>query len=360
MWYKQDWEKAKERLEALWQNEIIDRCCVAVLAPRHGKFSEEELPPKNEDELFKYYTDGEWLLKRHTRVFENTYFGGEAFPCIWPNFGTAGHAKYFKRSKFRFAKDTVWFTPSIYNWEKDKLEYDPESEIFTLEKKTMEYLAKEGKGKFFVTMPDNCGIIDALAHLRGSDKLLLDLLDNPHKVIASLRVILEAYKASSEELFRIIQENNENGSAHGWMYTWAKGRHAQLQVDFSVMISPEMFEEFALPELEEVTDWLDYSIYHLDGQEQIRHLEMILSVKKLNMIQWTPVAGQPLTSNFIHIFKRIQKAGKGLVLFPEKKEIETILTELSPKGLYLIIRDAESENEAKNIIRKVRDLTKQG
>ena len=131
-----------------------------------------------------------------------------------------------------------------------------------------------------------------------------------------------------------------------------------LQCDLSVMISPQMFEEFVLPELEETAAWLDYSAYHLDGQEQIRHLDMILSVKKINMIQWTPVVGQPCTSEFIPVLKKIQKAGKGLILMPHIWEVEKLLSELSPKGLYLIIRDVESETEAEELIKKVGKMTK--
>lgn len=358
MLYKEDWEKSKERLAALWENEIVDRCCVAVTAPKDGSTYREEEPPDNEDDLFRYYMDKEWLLERYTKKFENTYFGGEAFPCIWPNFGTAGHAKYFKGSKFHCAKDTIWYEPIINDWEKDRLEYDPKGEVLSLEKKILKHLADKGKGKFFVAMPDNCGVIDALAHLRGTDNLLFDLLDEPGMVKASTAVIQEALIKSSGELLDIIKENNDNGSTHGWMYTWSGGRHMQLQVDFSVMISPEMFEEFALPEMEETAAWLDNSVYHLDGQEEIRHLDMILSVKKLNMIQWTPVAGQPKTSGFIPVLQRIQKAGKGLVLIPGKDEIEKLMSELSPKGLILVIKDAESESEAKEIIKTVNDLTK--
>lgn len=84
---------------------------------------------------------------------------------------------------------------------------------------------------------------------------------------------------------------------------------------------------------------------------------MILSVKKLNMIQWTPVAGQPKTSEFIPVLKRIQKSGKGLVLIPGKDEIEKLMTELSPKGLMLVIKDTESEAEAKEIVKKVSNMT---
>lgn len=55
--------------------------------------------PDNEEDLIRYYTDAEWIPDRSIHRFESLYFGGESFPCIWPNFGTAGHAKYFKASK---------------------------------------------------------------------------------------------------------------------------------------------------------------------------------------------------------------------------------------------------------------------
>lgn len=65
-----------------------------------------------------------------------------------------------------------------------------------------------------------------------------------------------------------------------------------------------------------------------------------------------------LYSQWESVLQRIQKAGKGLVLVPEKSEIEKLLTGLSPKGLILVIKDAESESEAKEIIQKVANLTK--
>ena len=84
----------------------------------------------------------------------------------------------------------------------------------------------------------------------------------------------------------------------------------QVQCDLSVMISPDYYKEFVLPELEASTEWADYVVYHLDGQEQIRHLDYILSVDAIKMIQWTPVAGQPPTTTFIPVLQRIQKAGE--------------------------------------------------
>jgi hypothetical protein len=359
MLYKEDWEKSKERLEAFWHNEIVDRCCVAVNAPKKGSKYKGEPVPETDEELFRYNTDAEWILDRHIKKFENTYYGGEGFPCFWSNFGTAGHAKYFKGCNFKFTKETVWYKPFIQDWDKDALEYDPNCEILAIEEKVMKYLADAGKGKFFVTMPDNCGNIDALTHLRGTDNLLFDLLEEPDRVKDSVKKVGDALINASERHFNAIRENNDNGCTHGWMFTWSRGKSMQLQVDFSVMISPEMYEEFAMPELEAMTNWLDNSVYHLDGREQIRHLDMILSLKKLNAIQWTPVAGQPETSEFIPVLRKIQEAGKGLVLVPKKHEIEKLMTGLSSKGLQLVINDADDEEEAKAIIKRVAELTRE-
>lgn len=69
-----------------------------------------------------------------------------------------------------------------------------------------------------------------------------------------------------------------------------------MQVDFSVMLSPGMYEQFALPELHRISSAVDHTIYHLDGQEQIRHLDMILSVPGIDLIQWATVESQPKTS----------------------------------------------------------------
>ena len=356
MRYKEDWEKAKERLAALWENEIIDRCCISVIAPRNDSNYIEPVPPVKYEDLISYYTDPEAILERKINKFENMYFGGEAIPCIMTSIGTGGHAAYTEYCNYKFAPDTVWFFPAIDDWETKPVKFNPQSEALSIQKKAMKFLAEAGRDKFFVSMPDNCGSIDALGHLRGSDNLLVDMVERPETVKASIKAMVEILKNAGNDLFEIIRENNDNGSTHGWMHTWSKGRHAQLQCDLSVMISPQMYEEFVLPELEETAAWLDHAIYHLDGMEQIKHLDMILSVKKINLIQWTPVAGQPLTSEFIPVLQKIQAAGKGLVLLPEIWEVEKLLSELSQQGLYLIVRTAQSESEAKELIKKVSDL----
>jgi hypothetical protein len=353
--YKNNWEKSKERLKAFWNREVTDRCCVSVFAPKKGGAYSPFPMPRDYQERVKYWTDGEFVLKRYRDCFENTYYGGEATPQIFLNLGAAGHAGFFKNARYQF-EDTLWFFPTINDYSKDILEFDPESFLY---KKTIElakYYANESKGSFLVSMPDIGGNADALAHLRGSENLLMDLVDEEDQVKAALKKIQEVWLKVNNEVYEIVKDNNEGGGAITWLNTWAPGKHAQMQCDMSVMISPKDYNNFIIPELKAQSEWMDYCLYHLDGMEQLRHLDSLLSLDKLDVIQWTSVEGQPSPLEFIPQLKKIQEAGKCLLIYTNTREFEDLMEQLSSKGLYLLM-DAPSEDEANEIIKRAEKLT---
>jgi len=352
MLFKENWETgAKERLTALWEKEIIDRCTMAipvVTNPQRWNMLYEK--PKEPDGLIRQYSDPDSYHERMVARFECTSYLGESLPGAFPSYGVGGHVAYMGGNPV-YTPTSVWFMPVIDDWEKDHTVYDPNNSLLKLQMNLMKRLSMLGRGQYFVTMPDNCGSMDGVAGLRGSENLLEDMYDNPEYVERALKKVLFALEQSSIELFEAAKESNEGGSSHSWMHLWSPGKLLQLQCDLSVMISPAMFEKFILPELEETTSWLDHSVYHFDGIEQLRHLDMILSVKNLDMIQWTRVAGQPPTSDNMEALKKIQKAGKGLVLFPELWEVEKFLDELSPNGLHLVVHGVTTDEDAMNILK---------
>ena len=348
MKYKPNWEKISKKFSAFWKCEN-ETALMAVPCLKDGAKREQVKMPKNEDELLLWYTDPEIIYSRVALRLENSYLGGEALPVVSTGFGTAGHAKYFANCNYKITNDTIWYFPSLND--KKCLNYLGEKSILSTELSCIGELCRLGQGAFLVAMPDNCGTMDALAHLRGSENLLEDMILEPDWIKDCIAQIMEGYFHSSKMIFNTIRENNYGGSSHSWMHLWANGSMQQLQEDFSVMVSAEMFEEFILPELDKACKALDYSVYHFDGQEQIRHLDMLLEIKDLNAIQWTPVAGQPPTSHFIPTLKRIQASGKGLILIPDKAEVQELLDKLNPNGLYIIVGNASCEEEAKSILR---------
>ncbi len=360
MLYKENWEQTKERFNALWENEVIDRCCIAIKAFKNDSDydAEKYARPLEHNELVSYYTDVERVLERNTADFKSSYYAGEALPILYPTWGDSGYALY-ANAEYKYHGNTTWFTPVIKDWETDKIAIDKNTEIIKKHVEFVKQIAKEAKGKFLMSAPDYIGNLDALINLRGPEETIMDLIDEPEVIKKGIKTMTEAVKTIGSDFFKIINEACDGGSGFAWYNTWAKGRHNLVQCDFSAMISPAMFEEFVLPDLSEICEWLDCPVYHLDGQEQIRHLDMILSVKKIKMIQWTNVAGQPDKLNFIPVFKRIQAAGKGLLIFANAKETEVLLSELSPKGLYINYNgDDMTEDEANDFIKRVEKMTK--
>ena len=338
MFYNSNWEKTKERFDAFWHQEMIDRCCIAISVPEesHRLYNSSSIK-YNESDRF----DAEYLLKQSLEDFENTYFAGDAFALLRYDLGPSGHAGFFKNAKLRFHADAngkihTWYEPSILDWKTDQIEFDENSFLYNVFIEGTEYLAVEAKGRFVIAMPDSSGNIDALAYLRGNENLMMDLIEAENDVIRALETIQKVWLDTTEWFHQKVTANNDGGNCISWLSTYAKGRHQQIQCDESVMFSSEMFDKFAVPEIKAKIDWADHSLYHFDGIEQIRHLDSLLGMKDLSAIQWTPVTGQPGAENYLPELKKIQAAGKSLVLHVNVDNIAFFLDHLSSKGLFLI------------------------
>jgi hypothetical protein len=350
------WAKSKERLTALWHNDIVDRCCLAVTAPRDGGWSQNEPFPENPKEQEDYWLDEEQVLKRYLRRFEHTCYLGEAFPQVILNLGPAGHAGFFKGCQVSYSQRTVWFQAFIHSWEQDQIVFDAQSLLYRKTMQLARYFVQESGGRYFVSMPDIAGNLDALAHMRGTENLMMDLELNEQQVRRGLDLIQETWHGVNGTVYDIVKDNNDGGLTIGWLGSWAPGFHAQMNCDLSVMISPKHFATFVAPELVEQARILDFALYHLDGAEQLRHLDALLSIENLDMIQWTCVAGQPAPLHYVPALKRIQAAGKGLLIKIEAAWLEPLLTELSSRGLFLVT-EADSPGEAEDLLKLAIRLT---
>ena len=353
MRYKNDWEQAKKRLTAFWNQEVADRCCVSVKAFDHQALSTVRIVNGTDEERFRHWTDPERIIQRNRLRMENTYYGGEAFPCIFVDLGAGGHAGFFKGAKYYFG-DSVWFFPSIE--EPDELEFDQNSFLYQKTLELAQSFVQDSQGDYMVSMPDSTGNADALAHLMGSENLMISMLEDPEAVQRALMKLQKAYESIMTDVYGIVKDVNEGGSCVDWLSTWAPGYHAQMQCDMSVMINNDMFKEFIMPELQAQCRHLQYPLYHFDGVEQIRHLDDLLSIPELRAIQWTQVAGQKSCMEYLPVLQKIQAAGKSLLIPCGAEQVRPLMENLSSKGLYLVTTTSTQE-EADAIIHDVERLT---
>ena len=285
--YRPDWEQARERLTTWWNGGDIGRPAMLVGAPRAEPI--ENIPQMPEPEGWPTHystTDFEYRVNLALRSCINTEYFGEAMPgyssgdlapnCLALYLGCQGVE--------REEGDTVWCEPFINDPETDGFGFDPDNFYWKFTIDATKRVQSQAAGKFLEMFPDLIEGLDTLAAMRGTQTLLTDLIERPHWVHASLRKITDLYFRYYDVLYDLIRDQ-VGGSA---FWVWAPGRIAKFQCDFSAMISPAMFREFMVPVLTEMTERVSYSLYHWDGPGAIPHHDALLSIPRLNMIQWTP------------------------------------------------------------------------
>jgi len=222
-------------------------------------------------------------------------------------------------------------------------------------KSIVNFLIKRSDEGYFVGTPEFGSAGDILSLLRGPGELAIDLIEQKSKVKEAINIIANTWVELHEEIYKMTKNINDNGDILPWMSLWAPGRHDQIACDYSTLISPQLFKEFFVPEIKIEGDWCEYSTYHLDGPDAMKnHLETLLKIEEIDNIEWTPGIGMPptLTPEYIPNYKKIQKMGKKLYLLVKPWEIESLLNDLSPKGLF-IHTNVDSEDEANKLLKNI-------
>lgn len=347
---KADWDRSRERFEAWWHGEVVDRPLLQVFAP--AKDAPEEPVPQYSS------LEEKWLSPDYRiRLFEwqmaRTYYAGDAFPYLDTHIGP-GTLSLYLGAQPQFHPNTVWYERCVTDIPSATPPVFDENNQYWQVSLT---LAREGvrrlQGRALVSFPDLIENLDTISSLFGNRELLEALIDYPEKVHEFQRAILPLYIEYHRRLYDLIKDE-AGGTCFSAFHIYGKGRIAKLQCDFSAMISASMFEEFVAPYLAEQCRLLDHTVYHWDGVCALQHEGPLLAIKELEAIQWTPGAGQPGVGDRIWwpLYHRVRKAGKSLMLLGvSPAEARALVEEFGPEGLDLVVSVSTPE-EADDLVRQ--------
>ena len=284
LFYKEDIDQTRNRLASWWNGEDIGRPAIQITVRRevpHGEVARITAPPGWVTDYSTSDFDYRVYLSRWQCA--NSYHIADAVPIAAPDLAPNCLAFYLG-CRGGESPGTVWCEPCIETPDSARFEFDPGNFYWEFTLRLGREQIKIGRDLFLIQFPDLIEGLDTLAAMRGTEKLLVDLVERPGWVHDSLVQITERYFDYYDILYDLFSD--EIGGSVFW--AWAPGRMSKLQCDFSAMISPEMFGEYMVPVLKSMTERLDYSMYHWDGPGAIPHHDHLLSIPKLNMIQWTP------------------------------------------------------------------------
>jgi hypothetical protein len=155
-----------------------------------------------------------------------------------------------------------------------------------------------------------------------------------------------------DELYGALTSCGQEGTG-SWL-SWGPGKAFPLAEDALALISPRHFQEFFYQAIIDQAAHLDTNLFHLDGPEALPALDLVLSVPRLHGIQWVPGHAHKPITKWIPLIRQIQSRGKCVVVEAEPREVETLLRELSAKGLQLQV-ECKTEREAQSLLRNAAD-----
>lgn len=348
MLWKDDWAEARRNWIRWWNGEGL---ALSVTAPRRTPIERVPPPPPAPADLAARWCDPAYRAARAEWEIAHTAYLAEAFPYFAAQIGP-GSLGTFLGSQPNFAPDTVWYEPCIADADAfGPLRFEPAGNRWLdVHVALVDEALRRSRGRYLVAPPDLIENIDTLAALRGTQTLLVDLLERPAWVHARLGEINEAFFRAFDLFFAKVRDA-EGGSAFIFDI-WGPGRTCKVQCDFSCMISPRMFREFVVPPLEEQCRWLDYAMYHLDGTTAVHHVQALCEIPSLRAIEWTPQAGLPGggSPEWYDLYRRLRAGGKAVqAVGVRPEEVVPLIEAVGPEGLCIQTRCAD-EDEARRLV----------
>lgn len=353
MEFKQDFEELLPYFEAFWKCEFLDRIAAIVRAPKGPRDERWHNP------YFVATQPVELILDSFEIWVKKSFFGGLAVPFFWPNFGPDVFSA-FLGAKINYSEDSEstswadWKNPVLSDYKDiESLSISEENFFYKKNIELTKVSAERGKGRYLTGITDIHAGFDALSVLRGGpDRACMDIVDHSEDVKKTMKVLFRAWQKVYDDYYSIVKDVQKGTVT--WISIWAPGKMYPVQNDLSCLVSPSVYREFLLEELLWEIEYLEYSIYHLDGVEALQHLDILLEIPKLNAIQW--VSGAKFQNEsierWIPLYKKIQSKKKAIVVYPKISEIDIVLENLKPEGL-LIQVDCSSEEEAKAVLKKL-------
>ncbi|MDD5348782.1 MAG: hypothetical protein PHQ12_01095 [Chthoniobacteraceae bacterium] len=354
--WKPNWEETKQHFTEWWRRDGLVISMWGAPPSDHPRSGPPA--PERPATVAEAYTNNAWRVRKIHHDLSRSAFPADIVPIADTNLGP-GSLATFLGAEPRFTPETVWYTPCMEGIDAPEdlppLRFDPENRWWRLTEDLLRQSRAQAGTDYMVGCPDLVENIDILAALRDPQTVLLDMIERPDWVRAKLREINQVWFEAYRRIYDIIKLSD--GSSACWaFYHWGPGKTAKVQCDLSAMFSPAMFAEIVLPSLTEQCEWLDHSVYHLDGTQALCHLDHLLGIGALDAIEWTPQAGieRGGSPRWYDLYRRILAAGKSVQIvdvMPE--EVPPLLNAIGTKGVH-ILTQFRNEREAADLAARVK------
>ena len=356
---EEDWQRIDRDWAAWWASESRRPMITANAGRpstkpepwwwRHLSLIPREVPAEEIAATFleHFIERGEWL--------------GDSWPRMSMNFGPAPGGAYMG-GEMELASNSVWVHPGKWagkELREIKPEYDANNANWRRAREVTAACVKCWGRQVQVGFTDIGSPLEIADTLRGTQNLLMDFIDDPEGVDLLNDRITGIWHRLFDEHVALFPADRRGTS--GWLALYSPKMMYPLGCDISFMMSPAMFERWAVPFLVGACEKLDHAAYHMDGAGQIPHTDLLLGIPRLRLIQWNgdPKMGSAAGPESWPLLKKIRAGGKLVHFSALGEDVLRMAREVPLDGFAIQIVDRENQAELIAAIRKANaDLTK--
>lgn len=334
--FKPDFARSVERFEAWWRGEVIDRPPVSLA------LQADEPGPAFGDgfsDLAAAWLDAEYVVDFQIECIRRSISPGDRLPILTTNVGPEVTATLLG-AELTFGPTTSWSTPIVHHptdWDNIATRQpDFDNRYWRAIEQQTRIALEKNHGRYIVGLTDLHNSYDILAALRDPERLCMDLLDEPTRVDHAARHAADVFVQALRRNYAMVEKA---GLGSGWWGGYhADGPAYTASCDFWCMVGPEHARELVLPRILEEIAPMRRSVFHLDGPDALRHLDLLLDIPQLDAVQWVWGAGHGPASRWIDAYRRIRQAGKSIHLLAQTPEDAlAVLQTVGPRGCWVQI-----------------------
>ena len=338
---KPDFNAAMQRIDAWFAHRMIDRPPVRF-SQHNATFADTDtLRDRTWPDLKSRWFDAEFQVDHFLQSIRGRTFYGETFPVFCPNLGPNVYAA-FHGADLEFGEVTSWIKHCIHDWQDmPRLKFSRDNVYCQKIEDLTQVALQKCPGKFLVGYTDLHGSLDCAADWRDPQLLCLDLIDCPENVRSLVRLANQNFLPIFDHYDAILKQHSQPSVTWIGIPSW--GKFHVSSCDFTSMVSTEVFDEFYLPSLRHEVAHMTHNVFHLDGKGMLRHLDRLLAMPEIHAIQWVHGVGNdaPILQ-WLPVIRKIQAAGKGVMVDLQLDELEPFIVATRPEGLYLCIAAPET------------------
>lgn len=246
--------------------------------------------------------------------------------------------------------ESAWMCPIDDLYSKPLPAFDPEAPKARQLTACFDAIKDELGGERLVVPPLLTDGFTTLSCFRGPDVLAMDLIEQPEQVARWA----EALTTMFIDIYEYYYQRLGYGRDVCFGGPVAPGRSEAVQCDFAVMLSPTMYQQFIMPGMRRMTEYFDFTLYHMDGVEQMRFLDLLQACPGLNGIQWNPQVefADPLSR--LDDLTEIRRRGLCLMVNCQTIDQAIRLTDLlGPEGLLLRLARFDTPGAAEHAVHRL-------